>query len=234
MPTIAFKVLGRSLFARRTALVMVSVIALFTALAVGGAQQGRAADMTHTMTKAMTPKELAFHDAMRELWQEHGTYTERAIVDYVSGNPDTEAVVATLLQNQVKIGNAVKPYYGAAAGKALTKLLKEHINDAVATLAAAKAGDTAATKKASAVFYANGNEVAAFLHAANPHHWSLKAMQTMMRVHLDQVVGLAVDQIEGHYAAAIKLYATYIHHLNVDMADMLSDGIIAQFPGRFR
>lgn len=228
---------GRCLPVRRATPVMAgafALIATFAALAIGGAQHSRAANMTHTMTRATTPKELAFHDAMRELWQEHGTYTERAIVDYVSGNPDTEAVVATLLQNQVKIGDAVKPYYGTTAGKALTKLLKEHIEDAVATLAAAKAGDTAATKKASAAFHANGNKVAAFLHKANPHHWPLKAMRTMMRVHLDQVIGLAVDQIEGHYTAAIKLYAVYIHHLNVDMADMLSDGIIAQFPGRFR
>ncbi len=33
-------------------------------------------------------------------------------------------VVARLLRNQTDIGNAVKPYYGAAAGNQLTKLLK--------------------------------------------------------------------------------------------------------------
>jgi len=58
-------------------------------------------------------------------------------------------------------------------------------------------------------------------------------MRTMMRVHLDQVVALAVDQLEGHYSAAIALYSRYIDHL-LDMADMLSSGIVHQFPARFR
>jgi hypothetical protein len=46
----------------------------------------------------------------------HGTWTGRAIVDFVGGLPDTNLVVARLLRNQVDIGNAVKPDYGAAEG----------------------------------------------------------------------------------------------------------------------
>src|SRR5947209_1170049 len=63
--------------------------------------------------------------------------------------------------------------------------------------------------------------------------WTLGAMKTMMRVHLDHVVALAVDQLQGHYAAAVQLYDVYIGHI-LDMADMLSTGIMQQFPARFR
>ena len=181
---------------------------------------------------AVSAKELAFHDAMRALWEAHGTWTERAIVDFVGGLPDTTLVIGRLLQNQTDIGNAVKPYYGAKGGEELTTLLKAHINDAVAVLQAAKSGNASATAKAKAAFYANGNQVASFLHTANPSHWTLAAMQTMMRIHLDQVVALAVDQLEGHYAAAISLYGVYINHI-LDMADMLSNGITQQVPARF-
>ena len=55
----------------------------------------------------------------------------------------------------------------------------------------------------------------------------------MMRIHLNQVIGLAVDQIKGKYGGAIALYKSYIDHLNVGMADMLSNGIIKQFPSKF-
>jgi hypothetical protein len=182
---------------------------------------------------ATSPKALAFHDAMRSLWQAHGTWTERAIVDYVGELPDAKLAIDRLLQNQAEIGEAVKPYYGAKGAAQLTKLLTEHIEAAVAVLVAAKSGDAAATSKAKSAFYANGNQIARFLHTANPHHWSLKEMQTMMRIHLDQVVGLAVDQLTGRYSAAIGLYDAYIDHI-LDMADMLSDGIIQQFPARFR
>jgi hypothetical protein len=207
--------------------------AVLAALAAGAIGSGSNASAATAGARALSPKALAFHDAMRALWEIHGTYTERAIVDAVGGLPDTKQVVARLLRNQVDIGNAVKPYYGAAAGRELTTLLKAHIDDAVATVLAAKSGDASATAKAKAEFYANGRQVAAFLHEANPSFWSLGAMQSMMRMHLDQVVGLAVDQIEGRYGAAIKLYDVYIDHILVGMADMLSDGIMKQFPDRF-
>lgn len=180
----------------------------------------------------ISTKALALHDDMRALWEAHGTWTERAIVDFVGGLPDTPLVIARLLHNQTDIGNAVKPYYGRKAGNQLTVLLKAHINAAVAVLKAAKSGDSHAIATAKAAFYANGNQVAAFLHAANPHHWSLGAMKTMMRIHLNQVIALAVDQLEGHYAAAVREYDVYIGHI-IDMADMLSSGIIEQFPARF-
>ena len=231
------RTISQCLPSRRASLALSGTIALVAAAVTfaWAVQPSRAGAMpAGSAAVAMsTPKAVAFHDAMRELWEYHGTYTERAIVDYVAGNPDITAVIGTLLQNQVDIGNAVKPYYGAAGGDALTKLLKTHIDDAVATLEAAKSGDAAATKKASAAFYANGNEIASFLHTANPHQWPLAELQTMMRIHLNQVVGLAVDQIKGNYGAAIALYKTYIDHLNVGMADMLSTGIVKQFPSMF-
>jgi hypothetical protein len=188
---------------------------------------------TSAAATPMTPKAVALHDDMWALWEAHGTWTERAIVDFVGGLPDAQLAIDRLLQNQADIGNAVKPFYGGKAGNQLTALLKGHINAAVALLQAAKSGDSQATATAKAAFYANGNAVARFLHSANPHHWSLPAMRTMMRIHLNQVVGLATDQLEGRYADAIRLYDVYIGHI-LDMADMLSTGIIQQFPAKFR
>lgn len=216
----------------RRALAIATTAAALAALATGSIASMPAASAAPA-DSTITPRALALHDAMRALWQAHGTWTERAIVDFVGGLPDTNLVVGRLLQNQTDIGNAVKPYYGAKAGDQLTALLKGHISAAVKLLEAAKSGDSAAIATAKAAFYANGNRVASFLHAANPRHWSLNAMKTMMRIHLDQVVSLAVDQLQGRYTKAISLYNVYIGHI-LDMADMLSAGVIQQFPARFR
>jgi hypothetical protein len=225
----------RTLAVAMTAVLAVLATGSIASLAAASAARATAA---HAMPapgtqSTFTAKQVAFHDAMRGLWEAHGTWTERAIVDFVGGLPDTQLVVARLLQNQTDIGNAVKPYYGTKGGDELTTLLKGHIKAAVAVLSAAKSRDASAVVKAKQGFYANGNKVARFLHAANPHDWALGAMQTMMRIHLNQVVTLAVDQLEGHYTAAIKLYDVYIGHI-LDMADMLSTGIMQQFPARFR
>jgi hypothetical protein len=215
---------GRVVSSRRA---LAAAVIAATALALGP-MAGTSAAATAT-----TPKAVALHDDMRALWEAHGTWIERAIVDFVGGLPDAPLAIDRLLQNQTDIGNAVKPFYGNKAGAQLTTLLKGHINAAVALLQAAKSGDSQATATAKAAFYANGNAVARFLHAANPHHWALPAMRTMMRIHLNQVVALATDQLEGRYADAIRLYDVYIAHI-LDMADMLSTGIIQQFPAQFR
>ena len=54
-----------------------------------------------------------------------------------------------------------------------------------------------------------------------------------MRTHLDQTIQEAVAQLTGDYASSVREYDEIEHHILV-MADALSDGIIAQFPGRFR
>ena len=57
---------------------------------------------------------------MRKLWEDHVTWTRLAIISLESGSPDTNATVARLLRNQTDIGNAIKPFYGNAAGNTLT------------------------------------------------------------------------------------------------------------------
>ena len=68
-----------------------------------------------------------FHNDMRKLWEDHITWTRLFIVSAAADLPDKGPTTDRLLQNQVDIGNAVKPYYGDAAGEKLTALLKEHI-----------------------------------------------------------------------------------------------------------
>jgi hypothetical protein len=213
----------------RCALAAMIVTSALAAATIGALPTTSAA---HRHTPRMSVKAVALHDAMRALWESHGTWTERAIVDFAGGLPDTQLAIKRLLRNQAEIGNAVKPFYGRPAGDRLTALLKAHINAAVALLQAAKSGDPGATAKAKTAFYDNGNRIARFLHSANTRHWGLRAMKRMMRTHLDQVVALAVDQLQGRYAAAVRLYDRYIGHI-LDMADMLSTGIIQQFPARF-
>jgi hypothetical protein len=150
----------------------------------------------------------------------------------VGNLPDLQAEEQVLLQNQVDIGNAVKPYYGRAAGSKLTKLLKAHIVGAVDLLVAAKSGDKNKLAQAEATWFANGREIADFLHAANPRFLSRTAARRMMKTHLDQVIEQAVDELSGNYSAAASAFAPYIRHI-LDMADMISGGIIRQFASRF-
>ena len=181
----------------------------------------------------LTAREAAFHDAMRKLWEDHITWTRLAIVSFAAGLPDLQATERRLLSNQVDIGNAVKPYYGRKAGNRLTRLLKEHIMGAVALLQAAKSGDGMQIAAASDAWYANGRRIADFLHSANRRHWPRRKMRAMMKAHLDETLKEAEDRLAGRYAADVRDYEVVHRHI-LEMADMLSSGIIRQFPRRFR
>src|SRR5262245_31370420 len=175
----------------------------------------------------------AFHDGMRRLWVDHVTWTRLFIVSFAADLPDLQATTDRLLQNQVDIGDAIKPFYGKAAGNQLTDLLTDHILTAAELLGAAKANDQTAFEQAKADWYANAREIARFLQDANPDHWRLADLRTMMKDHLDLTLQEAAQQLGGDYAASVATYdlvETEILH----MADMLSAGIVAQFPSAFR
>jgi hypothetical protein len=214
---------------------LLAVASMTVVLAVSGTRESQAAG-SHGHGAAVglhTKKQVAFHDAMRALWEAHGAWTHMVIVSFAGNLPNLPAEEQVLLQNQVDIGNAVKPYYGAAAGNKLTDLLKAHILGAVNLLEAAKSGDKNRLAAAEAAWFVNGRQIADFLHAANPRFLSRTAARKMMKIHLEQVIEQAVDELTGNYAAGASAFAPYMRHI-LDMADMISGGIIRQFPARFR
>ena len=182
---------------------LIAVAAATLVIAFSGAHEGHADsghvhhDNAAVVTAKATAKRAAFHDAMRKLWEDHITWTRLAIVSFAAGLPDLSATEARLLRNQADIGNAVKPYYGRAAGNRLTALLKEHIAGAVALLEAAKAGDQNLIEQRSAAWYANGRQIADFLHRANRRNWPKREMRSMMKGHLDQTLDEAVHRLRA-------------------------------------
>lgn len=169
---------------------------------------------------------------MRKLWEDHITWTRLYIVSVAGGLPDADLTAQRLLQNQTDIGNAVKTFYGEAAGNQLTRLLREHILGAAELLVAAKAGDKAKVDAASQKWYANAEEIAVFLNSANGKAWPLADMKAGMKMHLDLTLQEAVDRLQGRYAEDIR-DCDKIHEHILGLADLLSTGLIAQFPDRF-
>jgi hypothetical protein len=225
---------GRRLSLPLAALVAVASAMLALAFAGGHAAQGHSEEHADAAKKSgLTEQRLAFHDEMRRLWEDHITWTRLFIVSATDDLPDTPATTQRLLRNQDDIGDAIKPFYGRAAGERLTALLREHITTAADLLGAAKAGDNAAVGRHSDAWYRNANEIGDFLGAANPRHWHRREMRSMMREHLDLTLKEAVAHLKRDYRTDIRTYDR-IHRQILAMADMLSDGIAAQFPNRFR
>ena len=184
---------------------------------------------------------VTFHDAMRKLWEDHITWTRNVIISFEVNVPDSsatlpdlDAALGRLLQNQVDIGNAIKPYYGNQRGDELTALLHDHIAIAGEILQAVKTGDTAAYQDANARWYANAHDIAVFLsETLDPPLGSLAEMDAMMKDHLDNTTAEVVARHDVDGRGDVAAYDK-VHKQVLQMADMLSDGIIANFPAKFR
>jgi hypothetical protein len=170
---------------------------------------------------------------MHKLWEDHITYTRNFIISFAGNLPDQDAVAARLMKNQEDIGGAIGGFYGEAAGKQLTTLLKEHIQGAVEVLKGAKSGDQAAFTQANSKWHANGDQIAAFLTKANPQNWPANVTKAEMAKHLDLTLQEASNRLKGNYAADIGDYDKVHDHI-LHFADVLTDGIVKQFPDKFK
>ena len=175
----------------------------------------------------------AFDADMRKLWEDHIVWTRLYIVSALGGLPDKDATAQRLLQNQADLGNAIKPFYGDAAGDKLTALLRDHILIAAELIDAAKASDKAKQDDATKRWFANADDIAAFLSGANAKNWPLADAKKMMHDHLNATTEEVVAHLEKDWAGSIAAYDE-VHAQILHMADMLSAGIAAQFPNKFK
>ena len=217
---------------KKVIVVLVAVFAVFV-LTVGPAY---AQEMAHP--KAMEPGMVLTkpaHDlrmGMRKLWEDHITYTRNFIISSLAGLEDAGKVAERLLKNQDDIGDAIKPFYGDEAGKKLSGLLRDHILIAADVVKAAKGGNAPELETASKKWTANADQIAAFLSGANPH-WTLARMTEMLHKHLEYTTQEVVSRLKKDWAADIEAYDKgHVHMLM--FADMLTHGIVKQFPEKFK
>ncbi|MBE9914103.1 glycogen/starch/alpha-glucan phosphorylase [Paenibacillus donghaensis] len=179
----------------------------------------------------LSPKMVQLKTDMQKVWIDHTIWTRSYIVSAVSNRPDVKDVLDRLLRNQQDIGNVIKPYYGEAAGNKLADLLREHILIAGKIVAAAKAGNQADVKKLEADWHRNADDIAKFLSAANPN-WQFKMLQDMLYTHLQLITEIVLDCLKGDWKADIAATDKNEIHM-IHLADILTEGIVKQFPEKF-
>jgi hypothetical protein len=212
---------------------LLPVFVLLTAL-VPGASAAQRNDRAKRAV-ATTGHDSAAADlkmSMRKLWTDHTVWTRDYIVAAVDDKPDATAAANRLMKNQEDIGRAIAGYYGPAAGQQLTTLLKEHISIAVDLIKAAKAGNKTAQQQADDRWQKNAVDIATFLSKANPN-WPQATLVDMMKKHLSTTTAEVVARLMHDYEGDVRAYDAVYDHILM-MSDALSDGIVKQFPDKFK
>lgn len=191
---------------------------------------GQAMDMQGKMM--CSKPEVGLKDAMRKLWEDHITYTRNYIISALADLEDVDAAAGRLLKNQDDIGDAIKQYYGEETGKRLANLLRGHIVMATEVVKAAKMGNNEDLDKASKKWNSNADEIAVFLSGSNPN-WAKKDLTEMLYKHLELTTGEVVSRLKKDWPADIGYYDSGHTHMLM-FADVLTDGIVKQFPDKFK
>jgi hypothetical protein len=181
--------------------------------------------------QCLTPSVIELKDNLRKGWIDHVVWTKNYIVSAFSNSEDKDKVLARLLQNQQDIGDVFKPYYGEAVGNKLAELLREHILMAGKILVAVQAGNQADVEKYNEAWYANADDIAKFLSAHNPKY-SYEQLKEMLHEHLELITDDVTARVKKDWDAEIVAFDKGMEHMNL-FADILTEGIVKQFPEQF-
>lgn len=209
--------------------IFIAVLALAVGAGIGYGTKDASLKMKET--DSMNGKEISFAHQMRDLWAQHVIWTREYVVAFAADLPGTDDVTSRLLKNQEDIGNSIKPYYGEEAGNRLTGLLKEHITIAVGLLEAVKAEDEEMTNDANMRWKENARKISSFFKELNSD-WDENSINNMLDEHLNLTSQSAVAQLNGNWKESISKF-DQIFDQAMAMSDMLSHGIIKQFPDKF-
>jgi hypothetical protein len=214
---------------KKTIISGILAVAVLTTLAF--AVPARAMEKMKGDAVVYTQSVVDLRNAMRQLWEEHIVYTRNFIISALAGLEDTDKIAERLLTNQDDIGNAIKPIYGEEAGKKLSALLRDHILIAADIVKAAKTGDNDGVTKGEKRWTENADEIAVFLSGANPN-WPVQTLKNMLYTHLALTTTEVVSRIKKDWALDIEAYDKGHAHMLM-FADVLTNGIVKQFPKKF-
>lgn len=175
---------------------------------------------------------ITFKTNMRKLWEEHVFWTRNVIFCLVDDLPGNVQAVKRQLQNQIDLGNALKPYYGDAAGDRLTELLYTHVNTTSDIIKAAKTRDSTVINDANKKWFTNADEIVQHLHKLNPD-WAIGDLKKMLNDQMKLTADEASERLKRNYDADVIAFDK-VHEGVLKMSDTLADGIIIQLPKKFK
>lgn len=178
-----------------------------------------------------TPSMVKLNQTLRALWSQHVYWTRLTVNSIVGRLPDEAPTTQRLLRNPSDFAAVLEPLYGTSIAQTFQKLLTEHLTIAAELVKALQAGNNAAAADANKRWYANADQIADFLSRINPY-WSRQEWQKMLYEHLQLLTKEVATRLAGRYSENVATN-NEIEPQALEMADVMTFGIIQQFPAVF-
>jgi len=169
---------------------------------------------------------------MRRAWSQHVWWTREVAINIVNKLPGTDASVNKLLKNPQVMGNIFSDFYQDRTVKRIEELFTAHLKQGGDIMVAARDGDMAKVENLTKQWYINADEIAKMFANINPYY-SQEEVRQMMYEHLRLTLLEVSTYIQGKFDQSI-VYFDQIQAEAEQMADYFSQGLIKQFPDKFR
>ena len=169
--------------------------------------------------------------AMRKLWVSNAIWMREYIVNTIGGDLSLDAASKRLAKSQDDIGRAFAPFYGAETGSKVTTLLRQHTSLVKEMIEASMAKDSAKLKEADKRWRANADSITTLLSTVNPTNWPMATIQPALVWSMNLTIAETNARLKKDYDTDVQTFDTILAQ-SLNLADMLSAGLIKQFPNK--
>jgi hypothetical protein len=169
---------------------------------------------------------------LNRLWVDNAVYTRLSILCLTDRLPGTEETLARLMQNQEDMGVSFSTYYGRDKGDEFCQLIASNTSLIVRIIRSKNTGSTQDLEDAQKRLASNYNDILNYLVKVNPY---LKRKE--LEAKLTSIVLLTNKQIDLRLSTDYDLDIQNFDQLlteSIEFSNILSEGIIKQFPKRFK
>ena len=166
---------------------------------------------------------------LRLLWEQQVTWLRAFMLSNIYDIPDLEHTKVRLFENPNHFASALMPYYGNQKALEFQKLLTGHIQIYVELINTVKAKGQ--TNELETEWEINADEIAQFLSSLNPH-WLEVDWQRMLHKYIRLIKDEITYYLGKDYHNGVLMFDE-IQRQALDLADMMTNGIIKQFPKQF-
>ena len=176
--------------------------------------------------------QMALCNDMRCAWEQHVYWTRMLLISIAERLKDQSATTERLLQNPKDIAEIFGRYFCPDSVCAVERLLTEHLEIAANLITALRDGQSERADELRRQWYANADQLAEALSCLSPFY-RYEEMRNMLRRHLDLTTQEIEARLAGHFEADIRAF-DQVEREALLMADEFTDGIVRQFPQKFR
>lgn len=186
----------------------------------------------HLTTANENDKRYVFKVEMSRLWIDNVIWSRQSVLCLVDRLPGTEETLYRLMENQEDMGRLFTRFYGKQKGDEFCILIGSNTALTISIIRNKSKNNSADFEAAKSRMTYNMNKIIDFLISVNPN-WNKEELSYLIQLQSKLFEIQIQNRLNANHAADVENFDQMISE-TYRLADVLSEGIMKQFPERFR